>query len=279
MKLLASLFIISLFSCSIIEDVSTTILNPTNNSPSKIDLTNEEVISGLKEALNVGIKNAVNLSSVTDGFLKNDVIRLPFPPDAIKVREKAINFGLSKQVTTFEETLNRAAEEATKEALPIFINAIKNMSVQDGFAILKGGEGAATKYLKDQTSSALYTAFLPKVKEATAKVKLTEYWNPILTKYNTASTLTGGEKINPDLDAFITQKAIEGLFHMIAIEENKIRVENKIFGKKGWKGISAAAVYSDVCDDGAASDAADTDADGLGFYAEFHVVGDGGLVT
>ena len=225
MKLLPILLLISLFSCSITEDVSSTIINPTNNSSSKIDLTNEEVISGLKEALNVGIKNAVNLSSVTDGFLKNDVIRLPFPPDAIKVREKAINFGLSKQVTTFEETLNRAAEEATKEALPIFINAIKNMSVQDGFAILKGGEGAATKYLKDQTSSALYTAFLPKVKEATAKVKLTEYWNPILTKYNTAATLTGGKKINPDLDAFITQKAIEGLFHMIAIEENKIRVD------------------------------------------------------
>ena len=86
MKLLVCLFIISLFSCSIIEDASTTILSPTNNSPSKIDLTNEEVISGLKEALNVGIKNAVNLSSVTDGFLKNDVIRLPFPPVAIKVR-------------------------------------------------------------------------------------------------------------------------------------------------------------------------------------------------
>ena len=100
----------------------------------------------------VGIMNAVNLSSVTDGFLKNDVIRLPFPPDAIKVREKAINFGLSKQVTTFEETLNRAAEEATKKALPIFINAIKNMSVSDGFSILKGGDGAATKFLKRQNS-------------------------------------------------------------------------------------------------------------------------------
>lgn len=114
MKLLVCLFIISLFSCSIIEDASTTILSPTNNSPSKIDLTNEEVISGLKEALNVGIKNAVNLSSVTDGFLMNDMIRLPFPPDAIKVREKALNLGLSKQVATFEETMNRAAEEATK---------------------------------------------------------------------------------------------------------------------------------------------------------------------
>ena len=223
MKLLASLFLISLFSCSIIEDASTTILNPTNNSPSKIDLTNEEVISGLKEALNVGIKNAVNLSSVTDGFLKNDVIRLPFPPDAIKVREKAINFGLSKQVTTFEETLNRAAEEATKKALPIFVDAIKNMSVSDGFSILKGGDGAATKFLKSQTSNQLVIAFAPVVKEATTKVQLTAYWNPIITRYNSAMTLSGGQKLDPDLDAYITQKAIDGLFYLVEVEENKIR--------------------------------------------------------
>ena len=223
MKLLVCLFIISLFSCSIIEDASTTILSPTNNSPSKIDLTNEEVISGLKEALNVGIKNAVDLSSVTDGFLKNDTIRLPFPPDAIKVREKAINFGLSKQVTTFEETLNRAAEEATKKALPIFIDAIKNMSVSDGFLILKGGDGAATKFLKSQTSNQLVLAFAPVVKEATTKVQLTAYWNPIITRYNSAMTLSGGQKLDPDLDAYITQKAIDGLFYLVETEENKIR--------------------------------------------------------
>ena len=223
MKLLPILLLISLFSCSIIEDVSTTIINPTNNSSSKIDLTNEEVISGLKEALNVGIKNAVNLSSVTDGFLKNDVIRLPFPPDAIKVREKAINFGLSKQVTTFEETLNRAAEEATKKALPIFVDAIKNMSVSDGFSILKGGDGAATKFLKSQTSNQLVLAFAPVVKEATTKVQLTAYWNPIITRYNSAMTLSGGQKLDPDLDAYITQKAIDGLFYLVETEENKIR--------------------------------------------------------
>ena len=223
MKLLPILLLISLFSCSIIEDASKTILNPTNNSPSKIDLTNEEVISGLKEALNVGIKNAVNLSSVTDGFLKNDVIRLPFPPDAIKVREKALNFGLSKQVATFEETLNRAAEEATKKALPIFIDAIKNMSVSDGFSILKDGEGAATKFLKSQTSNQLVIAFAPVVKEATTKVQLTAYWNPIITRYNSAMTLSGGQKLDPDLDAYITQKAIDGLFYLVETEENKIR--------------------------------------------------------
>jgi len=206
------------------------------NAPVTNSLTNDEVISGLKEALSVGIKNSVSLTSVLDGFWGNPTIRLPFPPDAIKVKEKALNLGLSGQVEKFETTLNRAAEEATKEAMPIFIDAIKNMSVQDGFAILKGGNGAATKFLKDQTISKLVIAFTPKVKEATSKVKLTEYWNPIITKYN---AITMGEDLNPDLDAYITQKAIEGLFIMVAKEEDKIRLDpaarvsdllSKVFG-------------------------------------------------
>ena len=155
--------------------------------------------------------------------MKNDAIRLPFPPDAQKVKDKAVEWKLDGQVQKFETTLNRAAEEATKEALPIFKDAILNMSVQDGFAILNGGDGSATKFLKEQTTSKLVTAFAPKVKEATSKVKLTEYWNPIINKYNSAMTLTGGQKLNPDLDSYITQKAIEGLFYMVEKEENKIR--------------------------------------------------------
>lgn len=186
-------------------------------------LTNEEVISGLREALQVGIKNAVNKSAVLDGFLGNPEIRLPFPPDAIKVREKALQLGMNSQVEKFETTLNRAAEEAVKEALPIFTQAILNMSVQDGFAILKGGNGAATRFLQEQTSQQLYSAFLPKVKDATAKVSLTAYWTPLINKYNAAVALTGGERINSDLDAFVTQRAIEGLFKLVQQEEDKIR--------------------------------------------------------
>jgi len=210
-----------LISCDIINNTIQTIdVSNKGNAPA---LTNDEVISGLKEALQVGIKNSVELTSITDGFLKNETIRLPFPQDAIKVREKAIEFGLSGQVEKFETTLNRAAEEATKEALPIFKEAILTMSVQDGFTILKGGDGAATKFLKDQTTAKLVTAFSPKVKEATSKVKLTESWTPIINRYNQAMTLTGGQKLNPDLDAYITEKAITGLFFMVEKEENKIR--------------------------------------------------------
>ncbi|MCF8220159.1 MAG: DUF4197 domain-containing protein [Cryomorphaceae bacterium] len=195
----------------------------TTPTPVKPQLTNDEVIKGLKEALTVGIKNAVDSSAVLDGFLKNPEIRLPFPPDAMKVKEKALNLGMQGQVDKFETTLNRAAEEAVKEALPIFKNAILNMSIQDGFGILKGGNGAATKFLKDKTSDSLAIAFLPKVKNATSKVQLTSYWNPIITKYNAAVALTGGEKINPDLDAYVTQLAIQGLFKLVEKEENKIR--------------------------------------------------------
>jgi len=212
----------TLTSCDVLEEAAS-IVTTTTNTNTTPQLTNTEVISGLKEALNVGIKNSVNLTSVTDGFLGNAAIRLPFPEDAIKVKQKALDWGLSGQVDKFETTLNRAAEEATKEALPIFVDAITNMSISDGFAILNGGDGAATKFLKDQTTAKLVAAFSPKVEAAIAKVKLTEYWNPIITKYNSAMTLTGGEKLNPDLNKYVTEKAIAGLFHMVEQEENKIR--------------------------------------------------------
>lgn len=222
-KLLVSGIIITagtlLNSCAELGDLTSVMTTPTSTPA----LTNTEVIQGLKEALQVGIKNAVNISAVTDGFYKNDLIKLPFPQDALKVREKALEWGFDAQVEKFETTLNRAAEEAAKEALPIFANAITGMSVQDGFAILNGGQGAATRFLKDQTTNQLTQAFAPKVKDAISKVKLTEYWEPIINKYNKAMTLTGGEKINPDLNAYVTQRAISGLFTLVEKEENKIR--------------------------------------------------------
>ena len=213
---------ISLSSCETLQEVANNITIPTSTT-SKPQLSNSDVISGLKEALNVGIKNSVSLTSITDGFLGNVAIRLPFPEEAIKVKQKALDLGMSGQVEKFETTLNRAAEEATKEALPIFMEAITNMSISDGFAILNGGNGSATKFLKDNTSSKLAVAFKPKVEAAIAKVKLTDYWNPIITKYNSVMTLTGGQKLNPDLNQYVTDKAIAGLFYMVEIEENKIR--------------------------------------------------------
>jgi hypothetical protein len=215
--------LLGLPSCDVLNEAAQVVNSTGTSASSQPKLTNDEVISGLREALNVGIKNSVNLTSITDGFWKNDIIRIPFMEDAIKVKQKALDWGLDGQVEKFEVTMNRAAEEATKEALPIFVDAIKNMSVSDGFAILNGGDGAATKFLKDQTTAKLVAAFAPKVETAIANVKLTEYWNPIITKYNSAMTFTGGEKLNPDLNKYITEKAISGLFYMVEQEENKIR--------------------------------------------------------
>ncbi len=229
LKFVAALFIFSsLSSCDVLNKAANQALEGVQTNESNTDqpgLSNTEVISGLREALNIGIENSVAITSVNDGFLKNTEIRLPFPPDAQKVKDKAIEFGLDAQVDKFETTLNRAAEEASKEALNIFVNAIKNMTLEDGFAILNGGNGAATKFLKDQTKSELQQAFLPKVKDAISKVKLTEYWNPIITKYNTYAKFKGLEEINPDLDLFVTQKAIDGLFVMVENEEDKIRLD------------------------------------------------------
>ena len=116
-------------SCDVLQDVADIALSDTaqQTTPS---LTEGEVASGLKEALTLGITNAVNTTSITDGFLNNVNIRLPFPEDAIKVREKAISWGMENKINQFEETLNHAAEEACKEALPIFKNAIVSMSIQ-----------------------------------------------------------------------------------------------------------------------------------------------------
>lgn len=192
-------------------------------SAGQVPLSNDEVVSGLKEALRVGTERSVSIGSALDGFNKNAAIRIPFPPEAIKVKNTLMDIGLKKPVEDFELTLNRAAEEAAKEAVPVFVDAITSMSISDGFAILKGGENAATNYLKEKTTAALLAKFRPKVEAATQKVALASYWKPLADAYNTASILTGGKAVDPDLNGYVTQKAADGLFVLLANEEKKIR--------------------------------------------------------
>lgn len=186
-------------------------------------LSNGEVVSGLKEALRVGTERSVSLASAVNGFNGNTLIRVPFPEDAIKVRNTLMDLGLKKPVEDFELTLNRAAEAAAKEAVPVFVEAITSMSIADGFAILRGGENAATNYLKEKTTAALLAKFRPVVEKATRQVALTQYWKPVADAYNTATLLTGGKAVEPDLDAYVTRKAADGLFVLLANEEKKIR--------------------------------------------------------
>lgn len=214
----SSLLIFSINSTNYNEQINT-----TSHSLQKPILSNEEIINGLKGALNIGIENAVKTCTVKNGFWNNSLIKLPFPQDAIIVKQTAEKFMLHSQVEKFETTLNKAAEEASKEALPIFVNAIKNMSIKDGLSILNGGDGSATRFLQNNTSQQLITAFKPKAQKAIDQVQLTKYWKPLATNYNKKNLLTGGKDINPDLTTYVTEKAISGLFKLIEIEENKIR--------------------------------------------------------
>lgn len=186
----------------------------------KGSLTNAEVIRGLKEALTIGAKKAATSASKLNGFYGNPLIKIPFPPEANKVKNAAMKMGMDAQVKKFVKTLNRAAEEAAKEAAPIFVDAIKGLTIQDGFNILNGPDDAATKYLKRKTTPRLKQKFRPVVKRAIDKVQVTKYWNPIATNYNRMPFVT---KVNPDLDAYVTDRAIKGLFTLIAKEEKKIR--------------------------------------------------------
>lgn len=221
---IVSALILTYTSCDVINEATTAVITPPtvnqNNTPK---LTNDEVVRGLKEALSVGIRNAVNTTGVPDGFLANPSIKIPFPQSAENMRTKALDWGLDTQVNQIVETLNRAAEDASKEAGPIFIKAIESMSITDGFNILNGGEGAATAYLKRTTTNELIQAFSPVVKESIDRVRLTEHWNPIMTRYNQATTFTGGEKVDTDLNAYVTERAVDGLFQVVEQEENKIR--------------------------------------------------------
>lgn len=205
-----------------------------NNTSS---LSNDEIISGLKEALNVGTKNSTTKASQVDGFYKNPKIKIPFPSE-IKEAEKTLrDVGMGKQVDKFVQTLNRAAEQASKDAAPIFVNAIKTMTINDGLSILTGKDNAATTYLKSKTQNDLEAKFKPIVKSAIAKAQVTKYWNPLATKYNKIPLI---KKVNPNLEEYVTEKALEGLFLLIAEEEKKIRKDplaqvtdllKKVFGK------------------------------------------------
>lgn len=182
--------------------------------------TTEEVASGLKQALEKGITNGAKRASAVDGYLKNPAIRIPFPPDVKKVETKLRDLGMDKQVDQFIETLNRGAEEAAKEAAPIFVSAIKSMTINDAWDILKGDKDAATRYLERTTSSQLQAKFKPVIQKALDKTNATKYYGDLVNTYNKIPFV---DKVNPDLNDYATSLAIQGLFKLVAEEEANIR--------------------------------------------------------
>ncbi|MBN1159182.1 MAG: DUF4197 domain-containing protein [Bacteroidales bacterium] len=183
-------------------------------------LSEQDAAAGIKEALIKGTNLGVDLVSVTDGYFGNEEIRIPFPPDAREIESTLRNIGLDKKVDEVIRSINRAAEMAAGEARPVFISAITGMTVTDALEIVRGADNAATLYLQRSTSAQLIEAFHPIISSALERVDATRYWDDVVNTYNMLPFI---KKMNPDLAGYVTDKAIEGLFSIIAKEELKIR--------------------------------------------------------
>ncbi|MCB0696808.1 MAG: DUF4197 domain-containing protein [Chitinophagaceae bacterium] len=197
------------------------IINDASNNGGTGALTNDEIIAGLKQALEVGSNNAGKQLSTINGYFGNQIIKILMPPEAKKVENTLRSIGMGAEVDKAIMAMNRAAEDAAAKAAPIFINAIKTMSIQDGLGILKGGNSAATNYLKNRTTQQLTNAFRPVIENSLNKVNATKYWSQVFTIYNRLPTTFN--KINPDLTGYVTERALSGLFVTVEQEENKIR--------------------------------------------------------
>jgi len=201
---------------------------PEKSSPSLVDKTfhkglipsEEDMANALKEALQVGSTNAANALHKPGGYLDDPIIKIPFPPDAVEVANKLRQVGMGPQVDKFIETLNRGAEDAAEKAAPIFIDAIKGMTLTDAKNILLGPQNSATTYFKNKTSNALYEAFAPVIKSSLDKVGATKNWTNITTTYN---KIPFHKPVQTDLVKYATNKALDGLFVKIADQEKNIR--------------------------------------------------------
>jgi len=219
MKKYFILLVFALGACTSAQ-INQTIGEINKNMGSSQPLTTDEVAAGLKEALIKGISSGSDQVSQVDGYFKNPEIKIPFPPEVKRVEDKLRQIGLGNEVDKFVMTLNRGAEDAAKEAKPIFITAIKSMTIQDAWSILKGEQDAATQYLKRTTSPQLKEKFKPVIQNSLNKVNATKYYGDLVNTYNKIPMV---QKANPDLADYATDRAIEGLFVMIAKEEKNIR--------------------------------------------------------
>lgn len=237
-KIVTLLFFAVIFTQSDAQDLKS-LLNKAKDAVSgnKTSLSQEDIVSGLKEALVVGSQKGANSLSQVDGFFGNAARKILLPPEARKVASTLRNLGMGKQVDEAILSMNRAAEDACKSAAPIFGNAIQQMSFHDALGILKGTDTAATGYLRTKTQTELSTAFKPVIEKSLEKVDATKYWNTLITTYN---KIPFQKKVNPDLSSYVTEKALSGIFLQVAQEEKSIRKDpmartsailKKVFGQ------------------------------------------------
>ncbi|MEX6688289.1 DUF4197 domain-containing protein [Danxiaibacter flavus] len=211
-----TLILLVLFAFSGCDTVQQVINASQTTSPG---LSNQDIINGLKQALTIGTQNTTSKLSAVDGFFANAAVKILMPPEAQKVESTLRSLGLGSVVDKAVLSMNRAAEDAAKSATPIFVDAIKQMTIPDALGILKGSNTAATDYFKNKTTQALTNAFKPHIDAALAKVNATKYWSDVFTLYNKFSN----KPVNTDLSAYVTGKAIDGIFYQVAQEETAIR--------------------------------------------------------
>ena len=183
-------------------------------------MTNDKAANGLKEALNVGTAAATNNLGKVDGFLANAAVKILLPPEARRVESTLRGLGMGSVCDQVITSVNRAAEGAVVEAKPIFIQAIKSMTISDAIGIFTGGDGAATNYLRRTSGEVLKQRMQPIIKSNLDRTQATRYWGDAINQYNKIPLV---QKANPDLSQFVTEKAIDGVFLMIAVEEKSIR--------------------------------------------------------
>lgn len=185
-------------------------------------LGNAEIANGLREALDKGIDKQVTKLTQTDGFYRNELVKILLPEELQKVDKTLRSFGLGKLADEGLKVLNRAAEDAVGEATPIFVDAVKGITFNDAKNILLGSDDAATQYLANTTKTPLYDKFHPVINASFQKVGADRIWSNLITKYNNLPLTT---RVNPDLTDYVTQEALKGVYTMIAVEEKEIRTK------------------------------------------------------
>ena len=202
-------------------------------------VTEGEAGAGIKEALGQGLVRAVLQLNKPDGFFKDALYKVLLPPDAKKIENTLRDLGMSKMVDKAILAINRAAEDAAGFAKPIFVDAIKSMTISDAIGLVRNGDTSATHFFRMKTTDKLIAAFMPVIKSSLDKVEATKYYGDIVTTYNNFPTTF--KKINPDLPSFVTGRATNALFDIVAKEEINIRQNilarttdllRKVFGAK-----------------------------------------------
>lgn len=191
----------------------------SKNSSSASGLSTDEIVSGLKEALSLGAQKSTDKLSAADGFFKDAAVKILLPKEVQDIEKKMRMLGLGKLIDNAELSMNRAAEDASKSATPIFLSAIKGMSITDALNILRGTDTAATAYLRRTTTLQLTNAFMPIVEESLKKTDANKYWKDVFSTYNRFSS----KPVDTDINSYVTGKALDGIFYYVAQEEVNIR--------------------------------------------------------